>query len=152
MSTTGRLESIWIKRAKRGPMDAVETARANAGSGLEGNTEQGGKRQVTLLSVEGWADAVAAVEGEPDPILRRANLLVSGVDLVETRGKTLQVGKVEIRIYGETRPCRRMEEGHTGLRAALDPEWRAGAYGEILSDGEIKLGDEVRWVESGTTS
>lgn len=152
MNTTGRLESIWIKRSKRGPMDPVETARANAGSGLEGNADQGGKRQVTLVSVESWADAVAAVEGEPDPILRRANLLLSGVDLVETRGRTLRVGEIEIRICGETLPCRRMEENHTGLRAALGPEWRAGAYGEVLSDGEIKLGDEVQWVESGTSS
>ncbi len=146
MNSVGRLETIWIKRAKRGPMDPVDSARVHAGAGLEGNADQGGRRQVTLVSVESWADAAAAVEGDPDPILRRANLLVSGIDLVETRGKTLQVGAVEIRIYGETRPCRRMEDSHPGLQAALDPEWRAGAYGEVLSDGEVKLGDPVRWV------
>jgi MOSC domain-containing protein YiiM len=148
VSESGHLETIWIKRAKRGLMDPVESAQANAGRGLEGNADQGGKRQVTLISVESWADATAAVEGEPAPILRRANLLVAGVDLVESRGKTLQIGEVGIRIYGETRPCRRMEESHPGLQAALDPAWRAGAYGEVLSDGAIKLGDEVRWVDS----
>ena len=146
MSTAGRLESIWIKRAHRGPMDAVETARASVGKGLEGNADQGGKRQVTLISVESWADVVAAVEGEPHPILRRANLLVSGVDLVESRGKTVRVGEVEIRICGETRPCRRMDDSHQGLRAALEPEWRAGAYGEVISDGEVKPGDQVLWI------
>ena len=39
-------------------------------------------------------------------------MLVSGVDLVESRGRTLQVGEVAIRINGETRPCRLMEESH----------------------------------------
>lgn len=144
--TAGRLEKIWIKRAKRGPMDPVERARAKAGSGLEGNANQGGRRQVTILGVEGWAAASAAVAGEPDPILRRANLLVSGIDLVECRGRNLRIGEVEIRIYGETRPCRLMEESHPGLQAALDPDWRAGAFGEVLVDGEIAVGDAVRWV------
>jgi MOSC domain-containing protein YiiM len=143
----GRLEKIWIKRAKRGPMDPVERARAKAGSGLEGNANQGGRRQVTILGVKDWADACAEVAGEPDPILRRANLLVSGIDLVESRGKHLRVGEVEIRIYGETRPCRLMEESHPGLQSALDPDWRAGAFGEVLGDGEITVGDAVHWVE-----
>ena len=67
--------------------------------------------------------------------------------LAARRGKTVRVGEIEIRIYGETRPCRRMEESHPGLQAALDPEWRAGAFGEVLSDGEIRIGDEVRWTD-----
>lgn len=148
MSSEGRLEAIWIKRAKRGAMDPVESANARTGLGLEGNADQGGKRQVTLVSVESWRDAVEAVEGEPEPVLRRANLLVSGIDLVESRGKSVRVGDIEIRILGETLPCQRMEDSHAGLRAALVPEWRAGAYGEVVSDGEIKLGDAVRWAKS----
>ncbi len=149
MSSTGRLEKIWIKRAKKGPMDAAEAARAVVGSGLEGNADHGGKRQVTVISVESWAEAAAEVVGEPNPVLRRANLLVSGVDLAHSRGKTLRVGDVTIRIRGETRPCRRMDQGHPGLRAALGPDWRAGAYGQVVRDGEIKLGDEVGWLASG---
>lgn len=148
MSSEGVLEAIWIKRAKRGPMDPVDCASARTGFGLEGNADQGGKRQVTLVSVESWRDAVEAVEGEPQPVLRRANLLVSGIDLVESRGKSVRVGAIEIRILGETLPCQRMEDSHAGLRAALEPEWRAGAYGEVVSDGEIKLGDSVRWLKS----
>lgn len=146
MTEPGRLEKIWIKRARRGPMDERPSARAVVGSGLEGNAHQGGKRQVTILSVESWRDAAADVEGEPDPILRRANLLVSGVDLEKSRGKTLQVGEVAIKIRGETRPCRQMDEGHPGLRSALDPHWRAGAFGQVVTEGELKLGDEVRWL------
>ena len=147
MGDGGRLEKIWIKRARRGPMDPRASARAVAGAGLEGNADQGGNRQITIISVESWADAAAEVAGEPDPVLRRANLLVSGVDLAHSRGQTLRVGDLPILIHGETRPCERMEEGHAGLRAALAPDWRAGAYGQVLADGEIRLGDEARWLE-----
>ena len=42
----GRVEQLWIKRMKRGPMDPVTRAVAIAGRGLQGNANQGGKRQV----------------------------------------------------------------------------------------------------------
>jgi MOSC domain-containing protein YiiM len=32
------------------------------------------------------------------------------------------------------------------LRLALGPEWRGGAFGEILEGGTIRVGDAVRWL------
>lgn len=143
--SAGRVETIWIKRAKRGPMDAVARVRAVAGRGLEGNANQGGKRQVTLLSADSWGDVVAELGEQVDPRLRRSNLFLRGIDLQESRGRTLTVGDSRIRIYGETRPCNQMEEARPGLQAALDPGWRGGAFGEVLEDGEIAVGDAVFW-------
>ncbi len=142
---TGRLETIWIKRAHRGPMDAREGGRMIAGEGLEGNAERGGKRQVTILSADAWAKVEAELGAEVDPRARRANLFVRGVDLEESRGRTLEVGRCRILVGGETRPCRRMDDARPGLQAALGPEWRAGAYGEVVEGGEIAVGDPVRW-------
>jgi MOSC domain-containing protein YiiM len=31
-----------------------------------------------------------------------------------------------------------------GLTAALDPYWNGGAYGIVLDDGEVSVGDEAR--------
>ena len=137
----GVVERIWRKRAKRGPMDRLEAVRMDPRSGIEGNADCYRKRQVTILSLESWRDVERELGREVDPATRRTNLLVSGIDLVDSRGKTLQVGDVHIRIWGETRPCRQMEEACDGLQAALDPEWRAGAHGEVVVGGEVRVGD-----------
>jgi MOSC domain-containing protein YiiM len=147
MEKAGELVAIWRKRAKRGPMDPLARGELVAGRGLAGNADQGGKRQVTLISRERWSDAEAELGAAVDPRARRANLMTSGIDLRETRDRVLAIGAVRVRILGETRPCERMEEAHAGLRAALAPDWRAGAYGEVLDDGEIAVGDPICWVD-----
>ena len=40
-----------------------------------------------------------------------------------------------------------MDEAYEGLRAALDPHWGGGAFGEVLDDGDIAVGDAVSWEE-----
>lgn len=147
LARVGRLERIWIKRAHRGPMDPVESARAVAGAGLEGNADRGGRRQVTLISAERWARASDELGGALDPSLRRANLLVSGIDLRKSRGRRLLIGDVRLRIRGETRPCKVMDLQKQGLRAALEADWGGGAFAVVEVDGAISLGDEVRWVD-----
>lgn len=138
-----RLERIWIKRMKRGPMDPVDTARVVAGKGIVGNANQGGKRQVTILSAKHWQHVTASLDASPDPRERRANLLVSDVDFANARGKILKIGNVRVRIYGETRPCEQMEKAAPGLQAAMAVPFGGGAFGEILDDGEIAVGDPV---------
>ena len=145
----GSLQAIWIKRSKSGPMDDRDRVRGVTQKGLEGNANQGGKRQITLLSADRWAEVQRDLAAEVDPRLRRANLFVGGVELAESRGRVLWVGSCRIRIWGETRPCRQMEESHAGLQEALEPDWRGGVYGEFLDDGEIAVGDAVSWEESG---
>lgn len=142
-----RLEAIWIKRARRAPMDAAENARLVVGQGLVGNANQG-RRQVTIIAREAWGRAIAELDVPVAPSARRANLLVSGIELRESRDRVLRVGACRIRIGGETRPCRRMDEAAEGLQRALEPEWRGGAYGVVLDDGEIRVGDRVRWLEA----
>jgi MOSC domain-containing protein YiiM len=115
MDTTGRLEAIWLKRMRRGPMDVVERAILKVQQGLVGNTDQGGRRQVTLLEQEIWEALMAQVGATlPPSSIRRANVLLSGIRLVNSRKRILSIGACRIRILGETKPCERMEEAYPG--------------------------------------
>ena len=124
-------------------MDSADRARVVAGRGIVGNANQGGKRQVTIVSSKHWDEVTAPLGDIPDPRLRRANLLVSDIDFSNARGKILKIGKVRIRIYGETRPCEQMEEAVPDFKNAMSVPWGGGAHGEVLDDGEISVGDAV---------
>lgn len=144
----GSIAQIWLKRAKRGPMDRVDSAELVAGRGLRGNANQGGKRQITIIDEDAWRAACAELGIDVEPSKRRANVMLRGVDLERTRGRMLRLGGCVIRIYGEVTPCERMDEAQPGLRAALKPHWRGGAFGEIVEGGTIRVGDTADWVEA----
>lgn len=144
---TGRLEAIWIKRAHRGSMDPVSSAELRAARGIVGNADQGKKRQVTLIERETWDRLMAQLGGaEVPPSARRANIMVSGIRLPETRGRILQIGSCHVRVAGETRPCEQMDEALPGLRVAMQEDWGGGVFAEVLDDGVIAVGDTVSWV------
>ncbi|MEA2165563.1 MAG: hypothetical protein QOK37_3690 [Thermoanaerobaculia bacterium] len=137
----GEVVAIWIKRSHRGVMDSVDDAEAIAGRGLVGNADQGRTRQVTIIDENAWNAASAETGAVVDPSKRRANFMLRGIDLAQSRGMHLRIGNCLVRILGETRPCERMEEAQAGLRKALDPDWRAGVFGEIVEGGPIRIGD-----------
>ncbi len=145
----GVLEAIWLKRARGGPMDPVDQAVAVEGRGLEGGADFDCDRHVTVIEREVFDRIKAEVDDSVEPVMRRANLLVSGIRLEDTRDRMLAVGDLRIHIHGETRACGRMEEACKGLMDALDPHWGGGAHGSVVNDATISVGDEVRWEESG---
>lgn len=141
----GKVEAIWIKRAKRGPMDGVERAEMIEGRGLVGNANIGGRRQVTILDADVWERVTRELGSEINPSARRANILVRGIDLVESRGKVLRLGECRVRIYNETKPCEQMDEALPGLKDALYANWGGGAFGEVVTGGEVRIGDAAEW-------
>ncbi|MEZ5427469.1 MAG: MOSC domain-containing protein [Pyrinomonadaceae bacterium] len=143
---SGQLKAIWTKTEWGGPMTSRESADLVAGRGIIGNINQGGRRQVTIIEEETWAEVMRELGSDLPPETRRANLLVGGIRLMETRGKILKIGSVcRLLIRGETKPCIAMDEKLPGLKNALKPNWNGGVFGEILDDGRISVGDPVGW-------
>ena len=149
----GQLGGIARHAKSRAPMETLERALVSRDLGLEGDIRgpvpegKKGNRQITLIEAESW-DAALSDLGGPDGLVwsdRRANLLVSGVRLPREAGKVIAIGKsLRIEVRCECDPCNRMDALRPGLCAALEPDWRGGVCGRVLSEGAIAIGDEVR--------
>ncbi|GGD76748.1 MOSC domain-containing protein [Croceicoccus mobilis] len=152
--TSGRLAGIARHDRPRGPISTVDEVDVTVREGVHGDyrgalkPDGPRKRQVSLIAAEDWAAAMAEIGETPETLEwwhRRANLLVSGVTLPRRDGARIMIGdNLVIEVVQECDPCSRMEEIRPGLKAALTPEWRGGVLGRVLTDGTIKLGDEVR--------
>ena len=92
---SGRVEAIWSKRSHGGVMDPARDVIAVEGKGLEGDANFGATRQVTVIEKEVFDRILAELPGA-DPAMRRANIMVSGIRLEETRDHILTVGDVQI--------------------------------------------------------
>lgn len=145
--SSGRLEAIAIRSAPHAPMQVLEHADVSREAGVEGDARGApGDRQVTVLAVEAWQAACSEIGANLPWTTRRANLLVSGVELEATLGSRLEIGDVRLEVTGETDPCRVMDAQHPGLRAALEPGWRGGVTCRVLEGGSIAVGDRAELV------
>ena len=125
-------------------MDPVDAAILDD-KGLARNANRGGRRQVTIISRERWAELMRDLGANLPPSARRANLMVSGIDLENSRGRILRVGAARLSINGETRPCEQMEAAHAGLQALMRERWGGGVFAQVLAGGTIRVGDAIEW-------
>jgi MOSC domain-containing protein YiiM len=144
----GRVEAIFVT-AEHGELPApIERVSARAGRGLEGNRYywEGGDAPpgtaVTLIA----AEAVEAFEqengGSLEPAATRRNVLTRGVDVNALVGKHFRIGDVECVGVELCEPCAHLESmTQPGLIKGL--VHRGGLNADILSDGEISVGDAV---------
>jgi MOSC domain-containing protein YiiM len=131
-------------------MQTVDSALIEAGGGIE-HDHKGKKfprRGVTLLAREAWDAALGdlAKVGNADDLpwtVRRANLLIEGVELPRALGGVIQIGPVVLEITYPTTPCSRMDEARDGLKQALYPGWRGGVTCRVLEGGRVAIGDPV---------
>jgi MOSC domain-containing protein YiiM len=140
MSAT--IVSIAIKREKRQALDEVERAEINA-QGVVGNIVQSDHRRVTLMSREHWAQVQTELSMDLPWTTRRANILVTGMDMAGSMGKTLTIGDVKLLVEGETVPCGLMDDYFEGLKLALAPDYRGGVCARVLNGGNIANGDTI---------
>lgn len=145
MKKTAKLHSIWIKPVRKEAMKSMNSVQVIANTGIIGNAEQGGKRQITVIQKEVFDRIRSQLGKEIQPVMRRANFMISGLDLEESAGRILKIGDLRLIINGETKPCSRMDEAFPGLRKALETQWGGGVYGVPLNDAIVCTGDPVGW-------
>jgi MOSC domain-containing protein YiiM len=120
---------------------AVESVRAVAGKGLEGDryffpkgAEPG--RALTLVEEEAVED-VGLTAGAT-----RRQLTTRGVRLNDLVGKRFRVGEVECYGVELCEPCSHLER-MTRPGIVKELVHRAGINADILTDGTISVGDEI---------
>lgn len=150
-SRRGTVEGIAVAPAAGAPMIRLERATAVAGVGFEGDrysrgegtfSSRGGRgRHLTLIEAEALEE-LAAKGVELDPLAARRNLVVRGIDLDGLIGKRFRVGAVECAGRRRCEPCAVLEqETVPGVLRGL--VHRGGLRADLLSDGEITVGDEI---------
>jgi MOSC domain-containing protein YiiM len=142
----GRVEAINIGPPETLPAP-VDLVSAHAGKGLVGNRYYfgGGAKPgqaLTLIAAEAL-EAMAAEHGiEISAAASRRNVLTRGTDLTALVGKHFRVGAVECRGVELCEPCTHLESvTQPGVIKGL--AHRGGLNADILTDGEIAVGDEV---------
>ena len=142
-----KINAIAIKNRSHEPMQNIDSAQVTVEKGIVGDFRGAQRgRQVTILSEPQWQTACAELGADLPWTTRRANLLVDGVEFDESFvGKTVRIGEVELVVSEETAPCSRMDQQQPGLTAALKPDWRGGICCNVVSPGQIKIGDGVEF-------
>jgi MOSC domain-containing protein YiiM len=144
----GRVEAIYLA-AEHGEMpEPVERVSAVAGRGLVGDryfheNGAGPGRAVTLIQIEAL-DALADETGiRLAPGASRRQIHTSGIDLNALVGKRFSVGEVECLAVELCEPCLHLESlTQPGVIKGLTH--RCGLNADLLTDGEISVGDSIR--------
>jgi MOSC domain-containing protein YiiM len=143
---SGRVEGIYLSADHGDLPEPVESVRALAGRGLEGNRYffdvAPAGTALTLIA----AEAVEAMEREDgialEPRETRRNVVTRGIDVNELVGKRFRIGDVECEGVELCEPCAHLESmTQPGVIKAFVR--RAGLNADILTDGEISVGDPV---------
>jgi MOSC domain-containing protein YiiM len=152
LPATGTIESIWIAPAAAEPTQAREVVRALAGLGLEGDrhvdgtgTFPSGVPGSALTLIE--AEVCESFEPPLGPDEHRRNLVTRGIALGGLVGQEFRVGEVRCRGMRLCEPCLVVQRyaSRPVLRALVH---RGGLRADIIEDGVIEIGDDVRTVEA----
>ena len=141
----GRVEGIYIGPPNTLP-EPVERVSALAGRGLEGNRHfydsAAPGRALTLIQAEALETMREETGIDVSAAASRRNVLTRGIDLNALVGKRFRVGDVECIGVELCHPCSSLEKlTQKGVIKGLVN--RGGLNADIVTDGEIAVGDTV---------
>jgi len=144
----GEVAAIAIAATRGALPEPVERVRAHAGRGLEGEYHLAPRRAepsdaITFIAAEAL-DALREETGiELSHPESRRNVLTRGVDLNALVGRRFRVGGVECEGVELCEPCLRLARLNDDFGVLRGLVHRGGLRADLLSDGEIAVGDPV---------
>jgi hypothetical protein len=146
--STGTIEAIFVAADAGAPAQALQSARALAGHGLEGDRHVAGTgtfpsglpgSALTLIEAEVCESFAPPLDASE----HRRNVVTRGIDLNALVGHDFLLGTVRCRGMRLCEPCTVVERyaSQPVLRALVH---RGGLRADILEDGVVRVGDDVR--------
>jgi MOSC domain-containing protein YiiM len=130
--------ALFLCRASRAPLAAVDQVEAIADTGLEGDrhAKRESRRQVLLMEEE-TLESLGLAPGEV-----REQVTVRGLDLDElASGARIHIGSALLEVAGPCDPCERMNEVRPGLKDTL--AGRRGRFVRVVQSGSFSVGDPI---------
>ena len=149
----GRIEAIYVSATAGQAATPLASARALPGLGLEGDrhvtgdgTFPSGLPGSALTLIE--AEVCESFDPPLSPDDHRRNVVTRGVALNDLVGHEFTLGAVRCKGMRLCEPCTVVQRyaGRPVLRALVH---RGGLRADILTEGEIAVGDELRAVPAG---
>ncbi len=151
---SGSVVTIALAERATGAMREVAHARALAGRGLDGDryaakagtftpaSDTARGYDLTLIEAEALDDLVLPSGGRIAYADARRNVVTCGLDLNALVGRRFRVGSVECVGQRLCEPCAHLERltGPGALRGLIH---RGGLRADIVTDGEIAVGDAI---------
>jgi MOSC domain-containing protein YiiM len=135
----GTVEGITLVLDSKGAIERVESVRAEAGAGLEGDYH----RDLTLIAAEALEGLREDTGIELAGHTTRRNVLTRGIDLNALVGRRFSVGSVEAVGVELAEPCTKLRRlsGEPGVLRGL--VHRGGLRADVVTDGQIAIGDAI---------
>ncbi len=151
---TGSVEAIYVSPEAGVLPTEVESVAAVAGRGLKGDRyfrdagtfsdePRSNGRDITLIEAEAVEGLARDTGIELDAAATRRNVVTRGIALNDLVGRRFTVGEVECMGQRLCDPCSHLEKlTQPGVLKGLVE--RGGLRADVVRDGEIRVGDEVR--------
>jgi len=152
MEAVAKVLAIYVSPKRLAPMEARDSVRAVAGTGIEGDhrfdptgeiaKKKGPGREITLIEIEAVEAVFRDYKIQLGADQTRRNVITRGIALNHFIGKEFRVGDLRLQGVELCEPCARLESmTQKGVKEALIH--RGGIRARILEGGTLRVGDAI---------
>ena len=138
---------IGITEKNNQEIEKKETIEVVASKGIVGDRYfhdfNGDREQITLIESENIDYYNNTFSTKFTYLEFRRNIVTKNIKLNDLVGKTIQVGEIKLKVNDLCRPCKDLQQRLGKSNIIKEFLRRGGLRCEILSSGNIKIGDKI---------
>ena len=139
---------IGITEKNNQEIEKKETIEVVASKGIVGDRYfhdfNGDREQITLIESENIDYYNNTFSTKFTYLEFRRNIVTKNIKLNDLVGKTIQVGEIKLKVNDLCRPCKDLQQRLGKSNIIKEFLRRGGLRCEILSSGNINIGDKIR--------